>query len=237
MKMNQDVYILSIETAGDICSVCLACNGELIKAVEIQEPNVHASWLTLLIDDLLKSALPFGEALSAVAVSMGPGSYTGLRIGVSTAKGLCYGWDVPLISVSSLDALFQGFKEEISGHVRSQALYAPMIDARRMEVYVKFFDSKGTVVFDTQALIIEDGVIEELSEMYDEVYLFGAGADKLKDFYSGSKIKVFERFCQSAKFMNAIAYKKFQTKKFENTAYFEPFYLKDFVPTTPKRKV
>lgn len=236
MKMNHDVYILLIETAGDICSVSLACNGESIKVTEIQEPNVHASQLTLLIDQLLKSALPFGKVLSAVAVSMGPGSYTGLRIGVSTAKGLCYGWDIPLIGVSSLDALFQGFLEEYPDHIQSRALYAPMIDARRMEVYVKFFDCKGTAVLDTRALIIEDGVIEELSGKYDEVFLFGTGADKLKDFYSGSKVKVFEGFCQSSRFMDTIAYRKFRTGQLENTAYFEPFYLKDFVPTTPKKK-
>src|SRR5690625_1561315 len=231
-----DTYILHIETSGPVCSVSLAHNGSSVGCEEIREPNQHASQLTFLIDKLLSRALPQGVLLSAVAVSQGPGSYTGLRIGVSTAKGLCYAWDIPLLAIPTLDAMYEGFCESYSLDEGEPALLMPMLDARRMEVYMKGFNDKGEVVIQTRAFVVEEEVLEKLAEDYEFVYLFGTGADKLtKQFTNSRKIKMIPGFVQLSPYMHALAFERYIEEKFENTAYFEPFYLKEFVPTKAKK--
>lgn len=231
-----DTYILHLETSGSVCSVSLAHNGSAVGYEEVREPNQHASQLTLLIDKLLTRALPQGVLLSAVAVSQGPGSYTGLRIGVSTAKGLCYAWNIPLLGISTLDAMYEGFCESYSCDGGEPVLLIPMLDARRMEVYMKGFDVQGKTIIKTRALVIEEGVLEKLAENYEFVYLFGTGANKLAEQYANSrKIKVIPDFVQLSPYMHALAFEKYSQGNFENTAYFEPFYLKDFVPTKAKK--
>lgn len=237
MNQNLDIYILQIETSADNCSVCLSCNGISLDTREIKEPNMHATKLTYLIDQVLEESLPEGSFLAAIAVSMGPGSYTGLRIGVSTAKGLCYALDIPLLAIETLDAMYSGFTENYPQLIEDTALYAPMLDARRMEVYVNFFKANSERVFDTMALIVEEGTIEELTKNTSSIYLFGTGADKLSSLYSkNTVVKIISDFVPSASFLSELAYSKYIVGNFVDTAYFEPFYLKDFIPTTPKKR-
>lgn len=231
-----DAYILHIETSGVFCSVSLAKNGQTLAVKYIDEANQHASKLTSLISRILEEAMPPLGKLSAIAVSQGPGSYTGLRIGVSTAKGLCYGWDIPLIAVPTLQAMFAGFAETHSELMEKEGAYIPMIDARRMEVYMMAFDVESNILEDTKALIVEKTSLDSFFEKKDKIYLFGNGADKLKGlFEEESKISCVEGFEVRAEYMHDLSYEKFRRNDFEDVAYFEPFYLKDFVPTQPKK--
>ena len=176
------------------------------------------------------------EDLNAVAVSMGPGSYTGLRIGVSTAKGLCYALDIPLIAINTLEALFVGYRSQF-GLTVGEA-YLPMLDARRMEVYTAVYDHDATLVRATSAEIIDIDYFNGLLLDYDRVQLFGAGADKFETLFSSTeRVNILSGFKDSAAFLSPLAFEKFERKLFEDVAYFEPFYLKDFVVTTAKKKV
>lgn len=236
MNHNVDIYILQIETSADNCSVCLSSNGQSLTTKEVKQSNMHATKLTCLIEQVLEESLPTGNKLSAIAVSMGPGSYTGLRIGISTAKGLCYALDIPLLAIETLDAMFYGFSERNTKLIKSTALYVPMLDARRMEVYVKFFKANGECIYDTKALIIEENTIQDLTKNSSHVYLFGTGAEKLSSLYSkNSVVKIIPDFIPSADFMSQLAFSKYKNEDIEDTAYFEPFYLKDFIPTIPKK--
>lgn len=228
--------LLHIETATPVCSVALSDGNQLLDFVEIDEPNVHASKLTLLIEMLAGRNNIALSDLSAVAISMGPGSYTGLRIGVSTAKGLCYALDLPLVAVHTLDAMAKGFlsseKPEINdaGH-----LLCPMIDARRMEVYSAVYDKNLRKIADIAANIIDgqsfDALINERT-----IVLFGSGADKFEALFSANeKVIVRTGFKNSARYMVELAFERYSSNQFEDVAYFEPFYLKDFVATTPKK--
>lgn len=236
--MNMDAYILHIETSGIFCSVSLAKNGETLAIKYIDEPNQHASKLTTLISRIIEEAMPASASLSAIAISQGPGSYTGLRIGVSTAKGLCYGWDIPLIAVPTLQAMFAGFAEKHLDLIEKNAGYIPMIDARRMEVYMMAFDAEGNVLEDTKALIVEESSLDSFFKTKDKMYIFGRGAEKLKELFEEEpRINCVPGFEPRAEYMHALAYNKFRENDFEDVAYFEPFYLKDFVPTQPKKNI
>lgn len=229
-------YILQIETSTSVCSVALVKSGSICQSESLDEPNVHASQLTLLIQNLLKKETITFDQLSAIAVSMGPGSYTGLRIGVSTAKGLCYALDIPLIAVNTLKGIYEGFRALNKSSVFD--LYIPMLDARRMEVYSIVFDKSGKVVTDTSAVIIDENSFDDYLKDYPRICLFGPGADKLKDTFSGKLgVEVISDIKPSAKDISSIVFEKFQKEEFEDVAYFEPYYLKDFVATTPKKKV
>jgi len=200
--------ILQIDTSTAVCSVALSENGQTLQVIDLDEPNAHAAKLTILIEEILKQTGRKMQDLNAVAVSMGPGSYTGLRIGVSTAKGLCYALDVPLIAINTLEALFLGYKGQF-GLTEDEA-YLPMLDARRMEVY--------TAVYNHNAILER--------------------ADKFQDLFSATdRVDVLSGFNVSAAFLSLLAFDKFQRKEFEDVAYFEPFYLKDFVVTPAKKKV
>lgn len=231
------IYILQIETSTSVCSVALVESGQVRQHESVDEPHVHASRLTILIQTLLdRENIGFGD-LSAIAVSMGPGSYTGLRIGVSTAKGLCYALDIPLIAVNTLQGIYTGFLASQAVALQYD-LYIPMLDARRMEVYCTFFDHHGKVVVDTQALIIDQTSFDSYQSHYSRICLFGPGADKLESSFADVKgVDVIGGIQTNAIDISRIAFAKYQAGEFEDVAYFEPYYLKDFVATTPKKRV
>ena len=220
--------ILCLETATPSCSVALVHNGDVLACEEDPKGQNHSEKITLFIDKVMKKAGISYDQLDAVAVSMGPGSYTGLRIGVSTAKGICYAVSKPLIAVETLHAMAYGCK--------NNGILIPMIDARRMEVYAAIFDENVNKIKDTEALIIDGNSFSELKKDH-HLYLFGDGADKCAElFENDDKITVIKEFYCSAKYMNVIAQRKLDAKDFVDVAYFEPFYLKDFVPGTPTVK-
>ncbi|MCR5037244.1 MAG: tRNA (adenosine(37)-N6)-threonylcarbamoyltransferase complex dimerization subunit type 1 TsaB [Bacteroidales bacterium] len=237
--------ILCLETATPSCSVALVHNGEVLACEEDPKGQNHSEKITLFIDSVMKKAGISYNDLDAVAVSMGPGSYTGLRIGVSTAKGLCYAVSKPLIAVETLHAMAYGGLSVILSEVekspannsfRNQSLLVPAIDARRMEVYAAIFDENINKIKDTEAVIIDENSFADLKKDH-HLYLFGDGADKCAELFANDdKITVIKEFYCSAKYMNVIAQRKLDAKDFVDVAYFEPFYLKDFVPGTPTVK-
>jgi tRNA threonylcarbamoyladenosine biosynthesis protein TsaB len=231
--------ILNIETATEVCSVALSNGNTIIDYRENLEGRSHASLLTVFIDEILKAnRIKIGH-LSAVAISMGPGSYTGLRIGVSAAKGLCYGNNIPLVAVSTLQIMVNhliGLKERPDINLPENALLCPMIDARRLEVYTALYDTKGLFISGIDAKIIDQSsFIPELDK--SEVIFFGNGAAKCRDMITHPNAKFVDGIYPSARFMSPLSMQAVLTRKFEDIAYFEPFYLKDFVATTPKNKV
>ena len=232
--------ILNIETATGICSVALALDGKLIGLKESNTKNSHSSALTLFMDEVIRKAGIALADLDAVAVSEGPGSYTGLRIGVAAVKGLCYALDKPMIGVSTLKAMSLGIPHPPTlSPIRegeNKILYCPMIDARRMEVYCAIFDEKGNEIRETRAEIIdENSFMEYLGK--NKVVFAGDGALKCRPLLENHPNAVFsEDFQTSAKFMIPISDEKFFQKKFEDLAYFEPYYLKDFVAGKPRVK-
>ncbi|MDR2272888.1 MAG: tRNA (adenosine(37)-N6)-threonylcarbamoyltransferase complex dimerization subunit type 1 TsaB [Sphingobacterium sp.] len=226
--------ILQIDTSTAVCSVALSENGQTLAVIDLDEPNAHAAKLTVLIEQILEETARSMQQIAAIAVSMGPGSYTGLRIGVSTAKGLCYGLDVPLIAINTLDTLFFGYKERFG--LKENEAFIPMLDARRMEVYTAVYDYNGTLVKPTSAEIIDANYYDELLTKYSRIHLFGSGADKFDAlFETNDCVDVQLGFKDSAAFLSKLAFDKFQAKEFEDVAYFEPFYLKDFVVMTKKK--
>ena len=228
--------ILNIETATGVCSVALAQDGELIGLVESNTKNSHSSVLTLFMDEVIKTAGVALSELDAVAVSEGPGSYTGLRIGVATAKGFCYALEKPLIGVSTLRAMAIGMVPPVSEDQEAHILYCPMIDARRMEVYCAIFDEKGNEIRETRAEIMdENSFMEYLGK--NRIVFAGDGALKCRPLFDKHPNAVFsEDFQASAKFMISLSEEKFSQKKFEDLAYFEPHYLKDFIAGKPRVK-
>ena len=230
--------ILCLETATPSCSVALVHNGEVLACEEDPKGQNHSEKITLFIDSVMKKAGISYDQLDAVAVSMGPGSYTGLRIGVSTAKGICYAVSKPLIAVETLEAMAYGGSSVISSErsERRNLLLIPAIDARRMEVYAAIFDENVNKIKDTEAVIIDENSFADLKKDH-HLYLFGDGADKCAEIFANDdKITVIKDFYCSAKYMNTIAQQKFNNSEFVDVAYFEPFYLKDFVPGTPTVK-
>jgi len=220
--------ILQIETATQTCSITLAQNGNVLNTVQKTDKNIHASHITLFIDDILKQSDKNFSDLDAVAVSMGPGSYTGLRIGVSTAKGLCYALDRPLIAINSLEAMAAGFKQKCFS-VNANTLFCPMIDARRMEVYYSIFDNQLNIVEETAAKIIDQESFNDLLKE-NKIYFFGDGAAKCEDVLGANpNARVIDDYFCNANDQTSLALEKFKNKDFVDVAYFEPFYLKDFV--------
>ena len=220
--------ILQIETATKSCSVAVAQNGIILYKKAINEQNSHATALTLFIDEIITNANLTYQQIDAVAVSKGPGSYTGLRIGVSTAKGLCYALNIPLIAIDTLKAMANGFilKNDFNN---SNALFCPMIDARRMEVYCAIFDNNCNNVIKTEAKII-DALSYNSILTKQKVYFFGDGASKITHtFFKQTNAIIIDGFINSAADMTASAYSKFLNNEFEDVAYFEPLYLKEFV--------
>ena len=223
--------ILCLETTTKACSVALSRDGQCISIKEIvSEKYSHSENLTVFVESILKSAGISVNQLDAVAFSVGPGSYTGLRIGCSTAKGLCYSLDIPLISIDTLEAMthaMEGYKVD---------LYCPMLDARRMEVYTALFDKDKSKITETEAKIITDESFEnELKS--NKILFFGDGAEKCKSTITSPNAEYVDGFYPTAKSMAQLAEKKFVNKDFVDVAYFEPFYLKDFIAGKPKKLI
>ncbi|MCS6823040.1 MAG: tRNA (adenosine(37)-N6)-threonylcarbamoyltransferase complex dimerization subunit type 1 TsaB [Cytophagaceae bacterium] len=217
--------ILSIETSTDVCSAALHEKGVLCAYTEIHIEKSHAKYITVLIEQLFKQTGHNIQSIDAVAVSKGPGSYTGLRIGVSTAKGICFALDKPLIGVSTLLSMAHGqaaFNTE-------KYFLAPMIDARRMEVYTMLLDADLNVVEDVNAKIIDEHTYHELLQK-NKIIFFGNGSAKCKSLLQGQPNALFVGGqYPSAKDVGQLAWESFQESKFEDVAYFEPYYLKDFI--------
>jgi tRNA threonylcarbamoyladenosine biosynthesis protein TsaB len=224
--------ILQIETATTVCAVALARDGEVIAFKQLDERNIHAEIITLFIDELINTAGLKYSDIDAVAVSSGPGSYTGLRIGVSTAKGLCFALDKPLIAVETLAAMAQGIINEAD--VDANTLLCPMIDARRMEVYTALFDVNGGIIKPTSAEIIDEHSFNEQLPN-NRILFFGDGAEKCREVLSTNlNAQFITNFANSATYLTKTAAQKFIAADFEDVAYFEPYYLKDFL-VTPKK--
>jgi tRNA threonylcarbamoyladenosine biosynthesis protein TsaB len=225
--------ILQIETATAVCSVALSIDGKTSILEEVAGQNLHASKLTLLIERVVKQAGLMYSDLDSIAISKGPGSYTGLRIGVSTAKGLCFALDKPLIAIETLKMIAAGYLEE---NLSYTGLVCPMIDARRMEVYTTVYNSNLEVIEPTTAKIIDETSFCNLLDN-NKIAFVGDGAEKCEETLQSANASFSTANYNSAKNMSALAFKAFTENKFENVAYFEPFYLKDFVLTQPKKKV
>ncbi len=224
--------ILYLETATTVCSVALANNNQLLSLHETNVSNSHSELITVFIQEVLTEAgISFSE-IDAVAVSKGPGSYTGLRIGVSTAKGICYALGKPLISVGTLRAMAQGAMNNVPG-IDSDTLLCPMLDARRMEVYYALFDNHLHEIQPDCAAIITENYFSDILTT-KKLILLGDGAEKCMPLFNNHpKIKVISDFSISAKYMIQPGLENYNNRKFEYVAYFEPFYLKDFVAGKP----
>jgi tRNA threonylcarbamoyladenosine biosynthesis protein TsaB len=218
--------ILNIETATKNCSVALSKAGKTLAIRELSGQNFsHAEKLHVFIEELFIETNFKLQDLNAIAVSQGPGSYTGLRIGVSSAKGFCYALAVPLISVDTLELLARKI-------TIAEGIIVPMIDARRMEVFCAFFDNNYNKIRETKAEIIGETSYKDISET---LHLIGDGAIKFKDVLTDPKFQYYPEIeFPSATEMAQVSFRKFQNNQFEDVAYFEPFYLKNFVLMTKK---
>ncbi len=210
--------LLHLETSTKVCSVALSRDGELLAIEELEEAGYsHGENLTIFVQRVLERAHISMNELNGISVASGPGSYTGLRIGVSTAKGLCYSLNIPLIAVDSLSALAA---LDNSGQTK-----CALIDARRMEVYNCFFDAQGNKLKEISADIIDEDSYRE----FEPFTYFGDGAQKLEDVWKERNCTINTEIKSSAKGQVKIAHQKFQNSDFKDVAYFEPFYLKDFI--------
>lgn len=224
--------ILNIDTATGVCSVALAREGRVVAMKENDEGLNHSTLLGVYVDEVLRQAGVTMAGVDAVAVSAGPGSYTGLRIGVSLAKGLCYGAGKPLIAVGTLESM----ADAVADRVREDALYCPMIDARRMEVYAAVYDREGREVTGVRPVVLDEGAfVDELSR--GPVYFFGDGSGKARGVLTHPNARFLSGVTTSAVNLMRLAERKFAAGEFEDVAYFEPFYLKEFVATVPKKKL
>lgn len=232
--------ILCIETGTDICSAAIAQDGRLISLRESGEGRDHAQKLGVYVDELLRENDISPDELDAVAVGKGPGSYTGLRIGVSLAKGLCYGLSIPLIGIGSLEGLARVAAEDYEAGILDidhydKALLCPMIDARRMEVYAQVFDTDLHAVTPVVAEVVTPQSFAAQIAEGREFVVFGNGAAKTLDVLPHEGVKLVE-VAPSARGLCAVAEQRFAAGQFEDTAYFEPLYLKDFVATRSSKK-
>lgn len=225
-------YILNIETSSPVCSVCLSLDGEVIATKESKEEQNHASVLNFFIEELFKESKREIKGLSAVAVSAGPGSYTGLRIGVSTAKGICYALNIPLIAVNTLKSMTWGYMQSVT--LEKEALFCPVIDARRMEVYYGLYSRTGECLIENRNTILDNGFLK--SYQNSPIHFFGSGAEKVKMFSSTEANNLFRLYTPSAVFLSGISFDYYIRKKFVSLAYFEPNYIKP-VYTLNKEKI
>ena len=225
--------ILNIETSTNVCSVAVSQDGSCIFNKEDHEGPNHAVILGVFVQEALSFIDSHAVPLDAVAVSCGPGSYTGLRIGLSMAKGICYGRDVKLIAIPTLELMCVPLllDEKIN---EENALLCPMIDARRMEVYSQFFDRALNEVRSISADIVENNTYDDIL-VQQPVYFFGNGAEKCHEVLTHHNAHIIEGIVPLAKNMYPLAEKRMANEQFEDVAYFVPFYLKDFVAKEAKK--
>jgi len=219
--------ILILDTATKSCSVALTEDGKVLESIDFNDGNFsHSEKLHIFIEEVCTKAGRKLQELDAVAISKGPGSYTGLRIGVSSAKGLCYGLDIPLISLDTLEILSRTYWLE--NKVEQNDILIPMLDARRMEVYTAIFDTEFNKIKDTEALILQEDSFDVVLAT-NKCHFFGDGAEKSESLYKRTNSTFSPETYPSAKTVAEIVYKAYLEKSFEDTAYFEPYYLKDFL--------
>jgi len=226
------VNILNIETSEKICSVAMSTDGVIVSHRSSDEERMHGSVLTVFIEEIMRESGIDISHLHAVAVGKGPGSYTGLRIGVSVAKGICYAASIPLIAVDTLTIMTKGFLKAEA--IDSKDLLCAMLDARRLEVYCAYFDTLLNLQGEIKAEIWHADSAKELLD-FGKVHFFGSGAEKLEGMLIHSNSKVYKGYYSNAIDLGLLSFQSYQQSCFENVAYFEPFYLKDFVITTKKK--
>lgn len=226
--------ILCLETATTLCSVALCNDTIVIASRDSNDKKSHAALLTVFISEIMKEAGIRTSDLDAVAVSSGPGSYTGLRIGISVAKGLAFAASIPLIGVKTPFSMFNGIREKYSNE--KDLLFCPVIDARRMEVYYAIYDNSGNIVKDIDAEIIEKNTFRSFLKG-GRMLIFGDGAEKLKVVLDEPGYIFDDRFTMSAAHLAIPAAESFRSRKFEDIAYFEPLYLKDFIATKSSKNI
>jgi tRNA threonylcarbamoyladenosine biosynthesis protein TsaB len=232
--------ILNIETATPLCSVALTLNGKVIAQRETLEEKSHASNLTVFIEEILYEQKIKLTDLDAVAIGKGPGSYTGLRIGVSTAKGVCYGAGIPLLAANTLQIMYKqvvDFYQQVLKNIphNKAVLYCPMIDARRMEVFTCLFDGNGSEIEAVSAKVINESSFQyELNQ--NNIVFFGSGIEKCRDVLSHPDAYFIPDIHPHASSLGLLAEDIFNRRAMEDIAYFEPFYLKDFIATIPKKR-
>jgi tRNA threonylcarbamoyladenosine biosynthesis protein TsaB len=226
--------ILSLETATSVCSAALHDNGKLIASSEHNIPQSTASVLAVLIDDIIKQASIQPSQLNAVAVSAGPGSYTGLRIGVATAKGFCYALNIPLIAINTLELLTYQVASQDS--LSNNVLLCPMLDARRMEVYTLLAGTDLKVIESTEAKVIDELSYQSWLEK-NKILFFGNGSDKCKEMIRHENAVFIPGVIPSAAKLGKMAFEKFNSNQFEDLAAYEPYYLKDFMVKKPKSAI
>jgi len=226
--------ILHIETSTDVCSVALSEDGAVLFSKEDFDGPQHAVTLGVFIDEVLSMADSHAKPIDAVAISCGPGSYTGLRIGASMAKGICYGRDLPLIALPTLKVM--SVPVLLMDELPEDALLCPMIDARRMEVYAAIYDRALRPVRPTAADVVDEATYREFLDRHP-VYFFGNGSDKCKAKIQHPNAHFIPGIRPLAKMMCPLAEKAVALEDYKDVAYFEPFYLKEFVATVAKSKV
>ncbi|MGE4586631.1 MAG: tRNA (adenosine(37)-N6)-threonylcarbamoyltransferase complex dimerization subunit type 1 TsaB [Mangrovibacterium sp.] len=230
-------YLLNLESSTEVCSVSLAKDEALVDLLENTEGRNHARLMSVFVQEIMqRNRLDFKQ-LGGIAVSKGPGSYTGLRIGVSLAKGLCYANRLPLIAVSPLQSMAS---QVLSGDYKlpeaESLLLCPTIDARRMEVYMALYDRRNREVEAVSARVIDKHSFDSLLERGPLVF-FGNGSEKLRPVISHAKAVFIANIKTSAQFMCSLSYRAFTNKQFADLAYFEPFYLKDFIAGVTKKQI
>lgn len=226
--------ILCIETATGVCSAALCDDNSVIMVEDAPSGMSHASQLTVIIQKLLEKTGMKSTDLDAVAVSKGPGSYTGLRIGVSAAKGIAYGASIPLIGINTLTAMCSGFLSIHPQQSTSDTLLCPMIDARRMEVYNALFTSDGVMIRETSADIIDEMSFRKILDL-KKIIFFGTGAEKCSSTLTHPNALFEKGFSLSASYLHIPSVNALKDKHFEDVAYFEPYYLKEFIATIPRK--
>lgn len=224
-------YLLCVESGTSTCSVALSKGIEVLDFVEVHEQgNNHAKTLTVFIQTVLQKAGINANDLNAVVVSKGPGSYTGLRIGVSAAKGICYAAGIPLIAIGSLKSMAFGALEWVKENpgFGTPDIFCPMIDARRLEVYTQLFDNCGKSFSHIEAKILDEKSFSDILSN-NRIVFFGNGSAKAKPIITHPNALFIDNFFPSARFMIPLAFERLKEKKYEDVAYFEPLYLKEFV--------
>lgn len=238
--MPAEPLILHLETATNVCSVAISEGEHMLAIRESAEDRSHGTLLTVFVKEVLKETGKNADQLDAVAISKGPGSYTGLRIGVSAAKGIAYAQNIPVIGILTLQSMtltalenheVQQLQQEHSG-----LLFCPMIDARRMEVFSAIYNARMKETVPVSAVIVEENSFEKVLDQHHIVF-FGNGADKIRDTIRHENAHFIKGIEPSSKQMIPLALAAYDKQQFEDTAYFEPFYLKDFIATIPRKKV
>jgi tRNA threonylcarbamoyladenosine biosynthesis protein TsaB len=231
--------ILNLESSTEVCSVSLSENGETIGLAESTEGQNHARLLSVFVEQLMKENKLKFKQINAVAISKGPGSYTGLRIGVSLAKGLCYANQIPLIAISPLKAMSFHISSNLEKYHlanKKNLIFCPMIDARRMEVYTALYDWQGQEIEAVSAKVIDSLSFENYLQGRQLVF-FGNGSFKCRAEIKHPNAIFIDDIKTSAQFMQALADEAYENNQFEDLAYFEPFYLKDFIAGIPKKNI